>query len=212
MRPELPPLPERMRDLPVSPRGYPVPYFVAWVNGEPDFRVMDGKKLNEALRWKLCWLCGQRMLGRHVAFVIGPMCAVNRTSAEPPSHRECAEYAVRACPFLTRPDARRRETNVPDGVVDPAGEMLRRNPKASLIWITKNPKPVSDDRGGILFNVGAPVETSWWFEGRPATRAEVLESFETGLPILEEMARKDGPEVVAVFERMKATALTLVPA
>jgi hypothetical protein len=46
-------------------------------------------------------------------------------SAEPPSHRECAEYAVRACPFLTRPLAVRNERGL-DGF-EPAGVMIKRN-------------------------------------------------------------------------------------
>src|SRR5262245_17927108 len=102
------PLPARMARLPISPAGYPVPWFVATIKGEPDFRVIGPDKIARAVRADLCWLCGQT-LGRFKAFVGGPMCAVNRTSAEPPSHRECAEYAVRACPFLTRPRMRRNE-------------------------------------------------------------------------------------------------------
>lgn len=34
MRPELPELPRQMRDLKMDKRGYPVPWFVDWVNGE----------------------------------------------------------------------------------------------------------------------------------------------------------------------------------
>jgi len=45
------------------------------------------------VRHKRCWLCGQP-LGKFMCFVVGPMCAINKTSAEPPSHRDCALYAV----------------------------------------------------------------------------------------------------------------------
>ena len=34
---------------------------------------------------------------------------MNRTSAEPPSHRDCAEFAVKACPFLTQRELTRRK-------------------------------------------------------------------------------------------------------
>jgi hypothetical protein len=104
LRPELPqPIPrgiERLR----RERGYPVPWFVAWVNGHADFRVIDSPKLPLAVRNSLCWICGQPLLGKR-AYLIGPMCAVNRVSAEPPSHVRCAEWSARACPFLTRPHA-----------------------------------------------------------------------------------------------------------
>lgn len=47
-------LPARMRDLPIDDRGYPVPWFVAWVDGKPEFRAMDQEKFIRALREKLC--------------------------------------------------------------------------------------------------------------------------------------------------------------
>ena len=60
-----------------------------------------------------CWLCGQT-LGKHMTFPIGPMCAITRTTAEPPSHLACAEYAVKACPFLSQPRMRRNERDLPE--------------------------------------------------------------------------------------------------
>lgn len=182
LRPGLPPLPDRMRRLPVDARGYPVPWFVAWVDGVPDFRVVDGPKLPRAINEKRCWLCGEP-LGRFGAFVIGPMCALNRTTSEPPCHRECALFAVVACPFLTRPNAQRREANLPDGFTEPAGEMLRRNPGVSLVWMTRSWFWFRADNG-ILCEVGAPTEALWFAEGRAATRDEIEKSIETGLPLL----------------------------
>jgi hypothetical protein len=35
------------------------------------------------------------------SFVVGPMCGINRNSAEPPSHKECAQWSARNCPFLS---------------------------------------------------------------------------------------------------------------
>src|SRR5437764_29347 len=102
LHPNLPALPSRLKLLPVDERGFPVPWFVAWIDGKPDFRVVDQRKMAIAVSEKRCWVCGD-FLGRYMAFVIGPMCAVNRVSSEPPSHRECAEFSVRACPFLTKP-------------------------------------------------------------------------------------------------------------
>src|SRR4051812_13673711 len=100
-RPELPPVPHRMRSLPIR-RGYPVPWFVARVENEFHFPTADSRKMMIALHRHVCWVCGQP-LGSYLAFVIGPMCAVNRISSEPPSHLECAQFSAMACPFLVRP-------------------------------------------------------------------------------------------------------------
>src|SRR5690606_32990139 len=110
------PRPEQIQALPVDERGYPVPWFVAKVNGRWDFRVMADGKIGRATRNGVCWICGRPGLtGREAVFVIGPMCVVNRVSAEPPAHRECAEYAAQACPFLSQPRMRRNERNMPAG-------------------------------------------------------------------------------------------------
>jgi len=114
MRPDLPPQPERMKGQPEDARGFPVPWFVAWKDGAPIFQAADARKWAKAVKEKRCWLCG-KTLGVHHAFVIGPMCGVNRVTAEPPSHRECAEYALKACPFLSRPAAKRTTHKIPLG-------------------------------------------------------------------------------------------------
>lgn len=216
LRPNLPPLPARMRDLPVDSRGYPVPRFVEWIDGKPDFRVMSSVHFRDCLRFGLCWLCGDRF-GSKRAFVIGPMCAVNRVSSEPPSHRECAVFAASACPFLTMPKAVRREANLPEGGVVQAGHSIPRNPGVALVWVTRTGKPfrVSVDRfgarPGILFDVGEPLELLWFAEGRPATRAEALASIETGLPELERVAALDGERGLEEIRRLTARALGLLP-
>src|SRR5262245_10337978 len=126
LRPELElPLPRNMSRLPQH-RGYPVPWFVEWVDGEPEFRAMSRVKWWTAVgmgrdgilrpHQSHCWVCGGPMARAGFlatfAFTIGPMCAINRVSSEPPSHVECAEWSARNCPFLSRPHARRREDDV----------------------------------------------------------------------------------------------------
>lgn len=187
VRPELPEMPVRMRTRPIDARGYPVPFFVAWIDGVPDFRVTDGRKLAACVNRRLCWLCGEQ-LGRYGVFVLGPMCALNRTTSEPPCHRDCAIYAARACPFLTRPDAKRRAANLPEDHQEPAGIGLKRNPGVALVWVTREWSLMSAEghgsQPGVLFQVGDPLETLWFAEGRGATREECEHSIETGLPLL----------------------------
>lgn len=216
LRPGLPPLPERMRGLPIDARGYPVPRFVEWIDGKPDFRVMSSAHFRDCLKFEWCWLCGEK-LGRARAFVIGPMCSVNRVSSEPPSHRECAIFAATACPFLTMPKAVRREANLPETGRTPAGCSIARNPGVALVWVTKTGKPfrtsttAAGSRPGILFDVGEPLEVLWLAEGRPATRAEVLASIDSGFPELERIANLDGPAAAEELLGLRAKALELVP-
>lgn len=202
-------VPPRLRLRPRH-KGHVVPYFVATIDGQPDFRVMDGERLDECVRFRKCWLCGDA-LGARGTFVIGPMCAVNRTSAEPPSHRDCATYAARACPFLIAPKKTRREGDLPAEVVEPAGQMLRRNPGVTLAWTTRRWQPWSPDGRGLLFAIGDPETTEWWAQGRAATRDEVLASIDSGLPLLRAEADAEGPDAVAALERMTADALRYLP-
>lgn len=209
LRKDLPELPLRMRGLPVDRRGYPVPWFVEWIDGEPDFRVIKRNAVPDALRWEKCWICGQKR-GRFGAFVIGPMCIVNRVSSEPPAHRDCAKFAAKACPFLVRPGAKRRDANLPAEHKKTPGNMLLHNPGVSALWISDRWRPVRLD-GGVLFDIGDPVEVSFWREGRTATSEEVFDSIEEGFPKLMEIAEKEGPKSVKEIMLRKAAAMLLVP-
>lgn len=229
LRPELPPLPERMQKLPLDHRGYPVPWFVAWTDdGKPLFQVMDSAKLVRAIKQRLCWVCGEP-LGRYFAFVIGPMCAINRISGEPPSHRDCAVFSATACPFLTRPKMVRNEVAIdraeeafgetlrtPEGKMITAGMAIERNPGVALVWVTEAYRtmraPRSDGKGdGILFRIGMPTEALWFAHGRPASLVEVQESIKSGLPVLEEAARLDGPDAEAQLRAAIASAALYLP-
>jgi hypothetical protein len=198
LRPELTGMPARIAALPVF-RGYPVPWFVAYPNGpdgEPEFRTADGKKWIAAVKEKLCWVCGQP-LGAYLVFVLGPMCGVTRTTSEPACHRECAEWSALNCPFLTRPHMVRREDNLPEGVIEPPGTSLRRNPGVTLLWCTRSFSLFRGPDRRFLIRVGDPLEVLCYAEGRRATRREVDESVAGGLPKLIELAKLDGEEAEA---------------
>jgi hypothetical protein len=202
------PVPPRMARLPISDRGFPVPWFVAKVNGEWDFRAIEPGKVARADIERRCWLCGEQ-LGQYLAFVIGPMSSINRVSSEPPSHRDCAEFAVRACPFLSQPRMRRNEKDMPEGVTP--GIHLPHNPGATLIWITKNYRPFKAG-DGVLFRIGEPIEVYWYAEGRRATHAEIMAAMDKGLPLLRELAAKEGREAMRELDDQIKRAMALVPA
>jgi hypothetical protein len=190
------PLPTSMQALPVDRRGFPVPWFVEWVDGAPDFRIIDWRKLRAAVKEHRCWVCGGK-LGRLKVTPIGPMCAVNRMAPEPPSHPQCARYSAQACPFLSKPAMRRNERNLPEERFVP-GLTIARNPGVTALWASlhySRPVDVSGapiGNGGILFQLGAPEHVEWWARGRPATQAECRDAIESGLPRLREIAELEG--------------------
>jgi hypothetical protein len=179
-------MPERIRRLPISDKGYPIPWFVATIHGEPDFRVIRPRGMIDAIHKKKCWVCGEP-LGRTFAFTLGPMCAITRTNSEPPSHVECAIFSAKACPFLSNPRMRRNEKELPEERFTP-GMAIPRNPGAVGVWVTRSFKPFSDNRGNPLIQVGDPINVWWFAEGRNATRKEVTDSIESGIPILKKAA------------------------
>jgi hypothetical protein len=207
-------VPAKMRGLPIDARGYSVPWFVPWVDGRPIFPAMDAPKLLQAWRGRLCWVCG-KPLGRVSAFVIGPMCAINRTSAEPPSHLECARFSARRCPFLSKPEMARVGGSYKGHQLgqETAGVMIPRNPGVTLVWQTLRADIYGDGNGRWLFDIGKPHAVEWYARGRPATRAEVLESIESGIPILLEMveAEPDPDGAAAEIAARFAAAIDLLP-
>jgi hypothetical protein len=204
------PVPQRLRSLPIQ-NGFPVPWFVAEVSeGVYDFRLIGPGKLESAIRRKSCWICGQR-LGAYLAFPIGPMCCINRTISEPPSHTECAEWSIKACPFLAQRQEYRRETNLPDGIKEPGGIVIARQPGAICLWVT-NKYDIWKVENGLIFKLGDPLQIKWFREGREATREEVLKSIDSGYPILYEAAAIEGEKAIASLEQMKADAMKLLPA
>jgi hypothetical protein len=214
LRPELEELPIRMLGLPVDERGYPVPWFVDWIEKDgvrvPEFRAIDRKKVYQAIGERRCWVCGG-ILGVNLAFVVGPMCGVNRISSEPPSHLQCAEWSARNCPFLSRPHMRRREDDVLNNetlIQQSKGLSITRNPGVTLVWVTRS-YVLNKDQGRLpLFRMDLAENVSWWAEGRPATREQVLASVESGLPLLEEVAKKEGKEAM---ESVAVGLANLVP-
>ena len=170
-------MPARIRRLPISDKGFPVPYFVQWFDSElpcepglgvPDFRVADTRKMVRAVKSGLCWTCGQPM-GTHKSFILGPMCAINRVISEPPSHRDCAIYSARVCPFLSRPKMARNEKGMYDengtmrrGLKEAAGFGLKRNPGAVAVWTTKTFhtfKPASTGSIPLATTPSAPINS-----------------------------------------------------
>ena len=201
-------IPAAMARRPRDRRGFPIPWFV---QQDPlDFRVIRALGTGQAHKQRICWLCGEPRYEKRLAFVVGPMCTVNRVSSEPPCHPACARFAAIACPFLANPRMRRNDKDLPEDSEAPPGIFLERNPGVAAIWITRSYEPfrVAD---GTLLQMGEPIAVEWFREGRQATRAEVLASMEAGLPALEALAAAQGPDAVRELEAATAEAMTYLP-
>jgi hypothetical protein len=218
----LPDLPRRIAKLQKDERGFPVPVFVQWFRQDgkpaelpsegdrPDFRYANSDFRVLAFKRGLCWICGEA-LGVHRIYAIGPMCVINRTTSEPASHRECAEFSAKACPFLIRPRMRRIGFDEDEPHVV-SGHLIERNPGCVCLYETRKAKAFRPEGGGWLIRLGEPDRVDWWAEGRQATRAEILASMMSGYPLLAEEARKESAEALHALARMRDDALRFLPA
>jgi hypothetical protein len=176
-KPELTAMPDRIARLPVY-GGYPIPWFVVAIKGVPDFRLVDPKKFMDALREKRCWTCGG-ILGRRKAFITGPIAIINRTAAEPPSHYDCAVWAIKNCPFLSDPFAKRNPTDMPEtGVM--GGCMLKHNPGIIALIVSNTMKVERDYVHGFIITLGPIVTLEWWQKGEKAQPDHVWRALDDG--------------------------------
>lgn len=99
------PIPRRMAHLPRDPRGYPIPAMALIdEHGRAHFTINDEVKRQKLLKEDRCPICGSRIIGGRW-FVGGPLSAFHQDGRylDPPTHDECAHYALRACPYLAAP-------------------------------------------------------------------------------------------------------------
>lgn len=183
-------LPERMRALPVV-KGLPVPYFVhVGDDGVPDHRIVDARKYGPAVKYRLCWVCGQP-LGSIESYAVGPMCVINRISGEPGQHTDCSTWSARHCPFLTTPGRQRRESHMP-GKISKEPLMSTDNPGVMAVWTTKRrPVGLATPNGSPVFRMAEPISVDWYTQGRPASPEEAATAFERGVERLIELSTAD---------------------
>ena len=189
-------LPDRLKGRPTY-KGMIVPYFVAWfLNGQqcnearegaqPSFPVTDYARLITSRKQNRCWICGH-MLGTYKAFVFGPGSALARASYEPPSHRDCARYAVQVCPYLTNPD---HQHMTEKGYTPKPGEQVLpdvepHNPGMAVIWVCRKYGVEVRDASRGIFNF-VPEQFEWvefWTCGRRATYKEVADAIQRSIHV-----------------------------
>lgn len=93
------PEPERIARLPHY-NGLPVTYTtLVDLNGIPNFKATDDRKVWECKRDGKCSICGEP-LDYWIAFMVTEEEAKSRNVYENPNHEECLRYAFNICPWL----------------------------------------------------------------------------------------------------------------
>lgn len=104
-------IPKELSHLKIDSRGYPIPYFVTWINGKPEFRFLDHHRLEMIIDRKVCHICGKKLPDNLFYFIAGPLGLKNRISTDAGMHLVCAEFSLRACPHLFLQKAERRDND-----------------------------------------------------------------------------------------------------
>jgi hypothetical protein len=203
-------VPERIARLPRDEHDRPIPWFAAIVEGRVDLRLADDAKLRRAVGDGRCWICGDRFDrggGHHAkarAFIVGPLAAFNRVAPEPPSHRLCALYACRTCPFLTRPGRGRRTANLPDDdELGMPGDPILDNPGLTFVWFCRRYDVETDRAGGLLFRLPYPGGLLAYAEGQCALTDQLNDALDRAEATFRAAAAADRVPVDDVDAKIK---------
>lgn len=169
-------IPKRMRTLPCEERGYPVPFIVMIdKSGKPQFTINDHDKVKTCINRKLCSICGKRH-DPLMWFVGGSRCFLHPHGAfiDPPLHLECAEYALRVCPFLAAPryakridDAKLADKNRPDGVALVRVEYMNpMQPEIFGLGASPSLRVIHRGPGDFVLFVDDWRYVEWWKNGQ----------------------------------------------
>lgn len=163
-------IPKELAHLKIDSRGYPIPYFVSYIDGKPEFRFLRPERLEMIIARKVCHICGKKLPTDYVYFLSGPMGPQNKISTDAPMHRLCAEFSLRACPHLYFQKAERRDNDVlakhaEGNIYDPG--------KPSTIYLVKADKIKPVMEGGRRFIFFRPVSTEkYTYQDGKLTKSE----------------------------------------
>jgi hypothetical protein len=119
VQPDQVPMPAAVAARPRDARGFPVLAITPWRGGVPEFAVTSPSRILVCAVERRCSICGLGLgtgpvwrvvaADEAVAIAADPAGFDNLASTvEPPGHRLCMVYAAVVCPWLARPNARRR--------------------------------------------------------------------------------------------------------
>jgi hypothetical protein len=184
---ECTPIPERMSLLPRDKRGLPIPFIVLRdATNTPHFTINDQTKVYRCVVNKLCGICGKPFETFHdsrgrpnprpqnagMTFVGGPMSALHKHGAyiDPPMHHECAEFALRVCPYIA---AKHYDTRIDDRLAKKAelveGQVILKDPMMIpdrpeyFVAVTCSDYTVVNRQG--YMKPANMIRLSWWKHG-----------------------------------------------
>ena len=145
---------------------YPVPFTQMWIDGKPDFRAVDPKKVFQCVDGELCAICG-RKLGEFCFFIGGDLSKDNKLFADPPMHAKCAEFAAKACPFVSGERLEYSGRPVDETVVQIEQMASLVRPRQMYILKTHTKKI-----GFVTVNGSRMIQAWTWSETRPILTAQ----------------------------------------
>lgn len=183
LRGDASPLPLRMRGLPIY-RGLPIFWHIPSYQGLPIDGEFDRGKWRAAVLSRRCWLCGQHLADSFV-FDLDIDAAFTRNTIEPAVHRQCAKWRLDNYRVLMMDD---------------------RYSRLAIVWQTRHFRVL--DGGALIrpsIRVGEAEVISTWKDGSyQVCSSDIEESVYERLPLLERLARSQGPKALREFERRKA--------
>lgn len=186
------PIPRRMTTLRRTESGMPIPKFASWINGKPDFTVMDMTFMKSAITARRCGICGEP-LGRYASFVGGPLSQLSGQYSEPPFHKDCAEFALQICPFILTGHNMRK--NKPTAQIMVNNKVSPENPKVFGL-VTATIGTYSFEPRYMTFFLTETAEPEWWYQGHRVTSDEDRAILENALRAaqynIQEQARAAG--------------------
>jgi len=150
------PIPAFLSHLKVTDKGYPIPYFVAYVDGKPDFRLLDPQKQVRCADMFLCGICGKKLFKKAYYFISGPQGYTNKISTDPAMHRECAEYSLNACPHLHIQKTVRREKGL-ERLHEEQSDWMADKPETMLLVKCDKYKRIMPDKPGLWLISFRPI-------------------------------------------------------
>lgn len=116
------PMPRTIANRPRDERGYPIPAVTPWEDGKPAFGALSSWRVAICLVERRCSVCGTKITGpiyevhdsdmadvMEVSLATGKPVVRMAPSKEAPGHRSCMLYSATVCPYVSSPNARRRE-------------------------------------------------------------------------------------------------------
>lgn len=158
------PIPRRLSRRPKDARGYPIGCLVLITpDGKPDFRATDVRQWLAIVRNRCCALCGEP-LESNIAFIGGPRSHESRTFTDPGMHLECAQYAMKVCPYLAMPTAHhsRKITPIAGLALKVTEHVSTEKPDRFFIGIAMSYHPYRLEDGSLVVRASEWIRTEWF--------------------------------------------------